>query len=166
MGMQIDDLFRSGPVETDTRPKGVFQTQALGDLAQLIDMMHLLGYACVGMVLSLVATTTVMSVQDRVGEHAVLQAIGFSGLRVFGLVMTESVLLSILGGIVGVATALAVLALGRLSISAEAVSIVFLPSIRLAVAGLGVAVLAGILAGVAPAMQAARSEIVPALRGR
>jgi putative ABC transport system permease protein len=166
MGMQIDDLYRSGPVETDTRPKGVFQTQALGDLAQLIDMMHLLGYACVGLVLSLVATTTVMSVQDRVGEHAVLQAIGFSGLRVFGLVMTESVLLSILGGVVGVAAALAVLALGRLSISAEAVSIVFSPSIRLAVAGLGVAVLAGTLAGVAPAIQAARSEIVPALRGR
>ncbi len=32
----IDDRYRSGPVETDTRPKGVFQAKSLGDLMQLI----------------------------------------------------------------------------------------------------------------------------------
>ncbi len=165
-GTQIDDLFRAGPVETKTRPKGVFQAQALGDLAQLIGMMRLLGYACVGLVLSLVATTTVMSVQDRVSEHAVLQAIGFSGLRVFGLVMAECVLLSIAGGIVGVASALAVLAFGNLSITAEGVTIAFSPSIRLVVVGLGVAVVAAAVAGMAPAIRSARAEIVPALRQR
>ena len=90
---EIDDKFRGGPVETDTRPKGVFQAKSLGDLTQLISMAHYLGYACVGLVLALVATTTVMSVQDRINEHAVLQTIGFSGPRVFCLVMAESVLL-------------------------------------------------------------------------
>ena len=63
---EIDELFRGGPVETDTRPKGVFQAQSLGDLAQLIGMAHYLGYACVGLVLALVATTTIMS---RAGPH-------------------------------------------------------------------------------------------------
>ena len=52
---EIDDGFRGGPVETDTRPKGVFQAASLGDLTQLIGMAHYLGYACVGLVLSLVA---------------------------------------------------------------------------------------------------------------
>ena len=97
---EIDAAFQGGPVETDTRPKGVFQAKSLGDLAQLISMAHVLAYACVGLVLALVATTTVMSVQDRIQEHAVLQTIGVSGPRVFGLVMAESVLLSVAGGIV------------------------------------------------------------------
>ena len=79
---EIDDKFRGGPVETDTRPKGAFQAKSLGDLMQLIGMAHYLGYACVGLVLSLVATTTIMSVEDRIKEHAVLQTIGFSGPRV------------------------------------------------------------------------------------
>ncbi|MCH7989620.1 MAG: ABC transporter permease [Planctomycetes bacterium] len=161
---EIDDMFRGGPVETDTRPKGVFQAKSLGDLTQLIGMAHYLGYACVGLVLSLVATTTVMSVQDRIKEHALLQTIGFTGPRVFRLVMTESVILSIAGGFIGVGAAMIVLKLSSLSVGAEAVTIAFTPSVRLAITGLIVSAIAGTLAGIAPAIHAARTEIVPALR--
>jgi len=161
---EIDGMLRQGPVATATRPKGVFQTQALADLAQLIGMAHYLGYACVGLVLALVATTTVMSVQDRIKEHAVLQTIGFAGPRVFALVVTESVLLSVAGGTIGVAAAMLTLHASNLSLGAEAVMIAFTPSARLAVAGLAISALAGALAGIAPAWHAARTEIVPALR--
>ena len=161
---EIDELFRGGPIETDTRPKGVFQAKALGDLTQLIGMAHYLGYACVGLVLALVATTTIMSVEDRINEHAVLQTLGFSGQRVFGLILTESFLLSLAGGIVGVGTAMAVLAASSLSVGAEAVTIAFTPSIRLTVFGVAVAAVTGLLAGIPPAWHAARTEIVPALR--
>ncbi len=161
---EIDEMFRGGPVETDTRPKGVFQAKALGDLTQLIGMAHYLGYACVGLVLALVATTTLMSVQDRLKEYAVLQTIGFSGLRVFGLVLTESLLLSVAGGAIGVAVATLVLKLSRLSIGAEAVTIAFTPSWTLAGMGMLVAAVAGLLAGIVPAWHAARTDIGPALR--
>ena len=161
---QIDEMFRGGPVETDTRPKGVFQAKALGDLTQLIGMAHYLGYACVGLVLALVATTTVMSVQDRIKEHAVLQTLGFTGSKVFGLVMTESFLLSVAGGVVGVGAAMLMLKMSSLSVGAEAVTIAFTPSLRLALTGILISAVAGILAGIAPAWHAARTEIVPALR--
>ncbi len=160
----IDEKYKSGPVETDTRPKGVFQAKSLGDLTQLIGMAHYLGFACVGLVLALVATTTVMSVQDRIKEHAVLQTLGYSGPSVFMMVMAESVLLSLFGGLVGVATALLVLKFSSLSVGAEAVTIAFTPSLKLALTGVLVALITGILAGVFPAIHAARTEIVPALR--
>jgi putative ABC transport system permease protein len=161
---EIDQLFGGGPVETDTRPKGVFQAKSLGDLTQLISLAHYLGYACVGLVLALVATTNVMSVQDRIKEHAVLQTIGFTGSRVFQLVVSESMLLSIVGGLVGVAAAMLVLATSHLAVGAEAVTIAFRPSWSLAGMGVVVAALVGIVAGVAPGFHAARAEIVPALR--
>ena len=127
-------------------------------------MAHYLGYACVGLVLALVATTTVMSVQDRIKEHAMLQTIGFSNSLVFRLIMIESVLLSLAGGIIGVGSAMLVLKISSLSVGAEAVTIAFTPSVRLAVTGLIVSAVAGTLAGIAPAIHAARTEIVPALR--
>lgn len=161
---KIDEAFRGGPVETDTRPKGAFQMKSLGDLTQLISMAHYLGYACVGLVLALVATTTVMSVQDRVKEHAVLQTIGFTGRRVFRLVLAESMLLGVAGGVIGVAAAVVMLKLTNLSVAAEAVAIAFTPSLRLALTGLAVSLLAGFVAGLAPAWHAARTQIVPALR--
>ena len=160
----IDDAFRSAPVATITRPKGVFQAKSLGDLTELIQLSHYLGIACVGLVLALVATTTIMAVQDRVKEHAVLQTIGFSGPRIFGLVLSESVLTSAAGGAVGVGVAMLMLSWSTLAIGAEAVTISFTPSVQLAGLGLVVSLVTGILAGIIPAWNAATADIVPALR--
>ena len=160
----IDERYLTGPIETDTRPKGVFQAKSLGDLTQLIGIAHYLGLACVGLVVALVATTTVMSVQDRIKEHSVLQTLGYSGLKVFQLVLAESVALSMMGGALGVIVAMFVLRISSLSVGAEAVTIAFTPSINLATTGLVVALLTGILAGIFPAIQAARAEIVEGLR--
>jgi len=161
---QIDTMFKGGAVETDTRPKGVFQADSLGDLTQLIAMARYLGYACVGIVLTLVATTTVMSVQDRMKEHAVMQTLGFSSFKVFLLVMTESIALSALGGLLGTVAAVLVLQTSNLAVAAEAVTVAFLPSFRLAAVSIAVALASGILAGVVPAWQAARVDILSALR--
>ena len=80
------------------------------------------------------------------------------------MVMTESILLSVAGGFVGVSTAMLVLRLTSLSVGAEAVTIAFTPSIRLGLSGILVALITGMLAGILPAIQAARTEIVSALR--
>lgn len=160
----IDEKFRGGSVETDTRPKGVFQAKSLGDLTQLVEMSKYLGYACVVIVLSLVSTTTVMSVQDRIKEHAVLQTLGFTGRTVFTLVLSESIVLSLIGGVLGIALAVVTLEFSSLSVSAEAVSVAFLPSVRLILVSLAVALVTGIAAGIWPAWQAARVDILGALR--
>jgi putative ABC transport system permease protein len=160
----IDERFRGGPIATDTRPKGMFQAAAVGDLADVIGMATYLGFACVALVLALVATTTVMAVQDRVREYAVLQTLGFSGPRIFGLVISESLLVSFVGGLIGLSVALAGLYFSGLSIGTEGVSIAFLPSPRVALIGLAVTLAIGIAAGLAPAWRAARAEIVESLR--
>jgi putative ABC transport system permease protein len=161
---EIDTLFRSGPVETNTRPKGAFQAASLGDLSHLVELARYLGWACIALVFALVATTTAMSVQDRIAEHAVLQTLGFSGIKVFRLVLTESVLLSCAGGAIGIGLATLVLATSNLAVGAEAVTVAFTPSLRLAMHATMVALVAGLAAGLGPAVQAARIEIVAALR--
>jgi putative ABC transport system permease protein len=160
----IDETFRGAPLATDTRPKGVFQSAALADLFELITLAHFIGYACVGLMVVLVATTSLMSVQDRIKEHAVLQTIGFSPWQIFGLVMAESLLVSVAGGLIGASAALLVLTVSPWSIAAEAVAVSLEPSLLLAASGLIVALVIGLVAGFFPAWQAARAEIVPALR--
>ncbi len=161
---QVDELFASGPIETDTRTKGVFQAASLADLAELVEMAHYLGLACVGLIIILVATTTLMAVQDRAAEHAVLQTLGFSGGRIFFLVLAESIVLSAVGGLIGVTMSMLILSWGGFAMGAEAVTIAFTPSVSLAMNGLLVAFATGLVAGIIPAWQAARAEIVPALR--
>lgn len=164
LATEIDAQFRNGPVATTTRSKGVFQRDTLSDLAELIGFAHYLGYACVGLVLALVATTTVMAVQDRIKEHAVLQTIGLRPERIFRLVLAESVLQSIAGGILGIGGGMLLLAFGGFAVGAEGVTIAFQPSYEIATAGILVSIVVGLVAGIAPGWQAARSEIVKALR--
>ena len=161
---QIDATLRAGSVATKTRRKGAFQASTLSDLVDLIGFAHWLGYACVGLVLSLVATTTVMSVQDRIKEYAVLQTIGVRPLRALRLVLAESTLLCLVGGVLGTTLALLVLGLGGFAIGAEGATIAFRPSADLAISGTFVSLLVGVAAGLAPAIQAATVPIVSALR--
>lgn len=164
LARRIDEVLKDGPVATTTRRKGAFQASTLSDLIDLIDFAHWLGYACLGLVLSLVATTTVMSVQDRIQEHAVLQTLGLRPSRVFRLVIAESMLVCAIGGLVGTATALAALSFGGLAIGAEGVTIAFRPSAELAVSSLTVSLVVGVIAGLFPAIQAGKTPIVSALR--
>ena len=160
----IDAELRAGPVATTTRRKGAFQASTLADLVDLIGFAHYLGYACVGLVLSLVATTTVMSVQDRVREHAVLQTLGLRPARIFRLVIAESLLMCLLGGIIGTGLALLVLSFSGLAVGAEGATIAFQPSVELGLAGVLVSLVVGLFAGILPAWQASRTEIVTALQ--
>jgi putative ABC transport system permease protein len=162
---EIDAALRAGAVATKTRRKGAFQAGTLSDLIDLIGFAHWLGYACIGLVLSLVATTTVMGVQDRLKEYAVLQTIGVRPLGTMRLVLTESTLLCLIGGALGVAAVAAVLGLGGFAIGAEGATIAFRPSVRLLTVGMLVAAVVGLLAGLGPAIQAATVRIVHALRG-
>ena len=161
---EIDEILRAGPVATTTRRKGAFQASTLSDLVDLIGFAHWLGYACVGLVLSLVATTTVMSVQDRIKEYAVLQTIGVRPMRAMRLVLAESTILCVVGGIAGTGIALGILSIGGFAIGAEGATIAFRPSWWLAGSGTVISLAVGVVAGLAPAIQAATVPIVNALR--
>ena len=161
---QIDDDYRGGPVATNTRTKGAFRAKTVGDLIELVGFTRYLGFACVLMTLGLVATTTVMGVQDRIREHALLQTLGFTGGHLFGFIISESVVVSLAGGTLGTAVALGLLQFSNLALGTEGILIAFLPSMRLAFTGLLSSATVGVLAGIVPAWQAARTEIVSALR--
>ena len=53
---------------------------------------------------------------------------------------------------------------GTLAVGAEGATIAFRPSLELGVAGILVSLVVGVVAGVLPAWQAARTQIVMALR--
>lgn len=160
----IDERYRAGPVATNTRTKGAFQAKTVSDLIELVGFTRLLGLACVIMVLGLVTTTTVMGVQDRIREHAVLQTLGFTGWHIFGFIISDSVIVSLIGGGLGTGTALGLLQMSSFALGTEGILIAFLPSASLAIMGGGASLIVGLLAGLIPACQAARAEIVPALR--
>jgi putative ABC transport system permease protein len=161
----IDTALRDRfQVPTETKPAKAHYQSALADLIDLIAMTRWLGLVCVGVVVVLVANSVVMAAQDRIKEHAVLQTIGFSGRRIVSLMLTESCLVSVAGGAVGLAACAAWLAFAPVAVSTEGVSLDFTATPALIGWGLGLALGVGLAAGVVPAWQAGRAEITASLR--
>jgi ABC-type antimicrobial peptide transport system permease subunit len=80
------------------------------------------------------------------------------------LVLAEGVLVSTIGGLIGVGVALIGLAWLRPAISTEGVTMALVPTADTAVRGIAAAFLTGLVAAAPPAFRAARAEIVTALR--
>jgi putative ABC transport system permease protein len=78
--------------------------------------------------------------------------------------MLESTLLCTVGGVLGTVVASVALWMGGFAIGAEGATIAFRPSADLILLGATVSGFVGIIAGLAPAIQAATVPIVTALR--
>ena len=104
------------------------------------------------------------AVRERISEFAALKTIGFTGFKLVQLVLSESVLLLLLGSTIGLAVA--TLAIGVVSSILELSSPIPILPVQAGVwlRGLGLAVGIGVIVGVFPAFRGTRLRIVDALR--
>ncbi len=160
----VDEEFRHDAEPTDTRPEKAFVARAAHDLVQIVGFTRYLGWAALAAVLALVGNAIVLSVQDRVKEHAVLQTLGFRGGLIARLIVAEGLVLCVGGGMIGVLAAYLVLHLGRFSMSVEGTSMNIGADMATVGWGLAAAAVVGILAGLVPAFQASRREIAASFR--
>jgi putative ABC transport system permease protein len=100
-------------------------------------------------------------VRERTGELGVLKAIGFTNGHIVGLVLAESCLLTVIGGVLG-------LGLAWMMISRGDPTSGLLPTFYLTkrdlLTGLDLSILLGFITGIFPALQAMRLRVVDALR--
>jgi putative ABC transport system permease protein len=124
-------------------------TAAVGAIAGISLMVGAIG----------VFTMMWISVGERIGEIGLLRALGGTQGEVRSLFLIEAVLLTLIGGLIGVASGLGMAGLLRLAIPGMPV---YTP-LRYVVAAVVVSALAGLIAGVLPARRAAALDPVEAL---
>lgn len=161
---RIEATFAGSPDEVTCELEEVFVahfTKMFGDIPRLVQAVGLL---VITTILLVVANTTAMSIRERVGEFAVLRALGFGAGRVLGLVLTESTLLGGLGGLLGAAGAVGLFGQeGGAGLSMPYFPVIAIP---LSALGLGAAIGAGLglVSGCAPALRAIRAPLAASLR--
>ena len=108
--------------------------------------------------------TMMQAVRERTGELAVLKTIGFSSTSVLAMVLAESVLLLVLGGVIGIGLAEPLIPI----ISRGSNGMLSLPPVGASSWVLGVSLMLaiGVLVGALPAWSAMRLNIVDALARR
>jgi len=160
----IDALSANSDHETRTQTE---QAATASWMKQLADIGLIVGsiMGAVFFTLLLLSGNTMMqAVRERTSEIAVLKTVGFSSTSVLMMVLVESVLLLVLGGLIGIAIATVVIP----AISAGSGGMLNLPSVGASswVLGIVLMVAIGVLVGALPAWKAMRLNIVDALAGR
>ena len=162
VAMEIDEMFRNSPEPTKTETEAAFQLAFVSQLGNVKLFLLAISGAIVFTMLMVSANTVAMSVRERIREIGVLKTLGFDSASVLGLILSEAVLISIAGGILGVALVPGVGALAGAALGP------FIPQLILPAWGITVcmatALAVGLLSSAVPATAASRTNIVDALR--
>lgn len=113
-----------------------------------------------------VVNTMLMAVSERVREIGLKKAVGAHTKHVLQEFLTEATIIGIIGGTIGLLLGWALATGINASMAAQNQSEIFLVTTRLVVIALAFSVGLGALAGVVPALRAARLDPVTALRSQ
>jgi putative ABC transport system permease protein len=164
----IDKMFENSDAPTKTLTEKQFQLQfmeMMGNVKFLINGISLIILFAVTLI---VANTVAMSARERVTEIAVMRTLGFRRSHILGFILSESILMSLLGGALGVLLAkfffipLLVAAGNKTSISVWLIN--FRVSGDTLLMAFMISVGVGIFAGFVPAIRSSQRRIVDGLR--
>ncbi len=160
----IDTAFEDSQAPTWTSSEKAFVARAVTDIVRLVEFAGWLGIGSLVAIFALVANAISLSVQDRVKDHAVMQTLGYPESLITRLVVIESLGLSLLGGILGVAVASIISRFGQFTFSVEGLSVIIHADALTIALGLGICAVIGVGAGLLPAIRAARLSTAEAFR--
>ncbi len=159
---RVDALFANSSAETKTSTEKAMVKQFADQVGNIGTILISVVTAVFFTMLLVTANTMAQAVRERTSEIGVLKTLGFSRGKILGLVLAESMTLTLIGGGVG-------LLMGWLAVEQVGPAIrQFVPVFKLTPAIVVVALMlmltTGLIAGLWPALSAMRLRITEALR--
>lgn len=157
----IDEQFANSPFETRTNTEKAFAAGWVKQFGNIQFLIMAIGSVVFFTLLLVTGNTMAIAVRERVGELAVLKAIGYSDRFVLLFVLFESLIISLIGGSLGLV--LAKLFTLRGDPTHGLLYAFYLPGSAILL-GLATALGVGAASGILPAVSAMRLRVVDALR--
>ena len=162
IGRKIDSMFENSSAQTETMTEREWikhWIDQIGDLGIIVTSVTL---AVFFTMLLVTANRMAQSVRERTNEIGVLKTLGFGSGLIIVLVLLESLILTLSGGLVGLALA-KVLSLGLAFFLKETMPNFAIDNYTIVLA-IGLMLAFGLIAGLWPSLMAQRLKVVDALR--
>jgi putative ABC transport system permease protein len=160
IAVKVDAMFANSSSETKTSTEKAYNQMFAKQMGDIGFIMTAILSAVFFTIILLTGNTMAQAIRERIPELAILKTIGFTNQGVLLIVITESVLLSLLGGILGLLTA-------TMMIPGLSASIPFFIGLEMNpitfATGVCAAITLGVVVGLMPAIRAMRLNIVDAM---
>lgn len=160
---QIDALFKNSPAETKTETEKAFTQGFVAASGAIITAMNIMSFVIIGIIMLVLANTMIMAARERTREYAVLKTLGFSAYHLTGLILGESLLISLLGGGIGIALTYPIVAGFEQAIPKGFFPFFFIEP-KTTILAFSSAILVGIFAAIFPIQRTLRTKIVEGFR--
>lgn len=163
----INRMFENSSAPVKAMSEKEFQLQFVEMMGNIKLIIRAISLAVLFVVILIVANTVAMSARERVTEIAVMRALGFLRRQVLTIVLLEAVVLSLLGGILGVALSIPMVGAiveGLKHSPAAPFTFNFKVTGGTLLQAFIASVSIGVLSGIIPAIRSARRNVVDGLR--
>jgi putative ABC transport system permease protein len=128
----------------------------------IVMAIQLVSFVVIIIIMAVVANTMAMTTRERIGEYAILKTLGFGGWHILALILGESLVITLVGGVLGI-----VLTFPAAAVFSHKLSNffpIFNVETKTICLDCAAALLVGIIAAVVPTRLAIRIRIADGLR--
>jgi putative ABC transport system permease protein len=158
----IDAEFANSPNETKTETESAFAAGWVKQFGNIKFLIITIGTVVFLTLLLVTGNTMAISVRERTPELAIFKAIGYSDRAVLFFVLAESLVIALIGGVLGLLFSVGAVPVLAKGLNGLLPTLVLSPSTL--VLGVILAIVVGLISGMLPGLTAMHMRVVNALR--
>ena len=102
VAVAVDQIFKNSLAETLTETEKAFQQGFVAMSGAIVTAIQIVSFVVIFIIMAVVANTMAMTTRERIGEYAILKTLGFGGGHITALIFGESLVITIMGCLLGV----------------------------------------------------------------
>ena len=162
VALAIDRTFKNSLAETLTETEKVFQLSFISMSETIIMAIQLVSFVVIIIIIAVVANTMSMTYRERIGEYAIFKTLGYRGWRIAGMIVGESMVITLIGSFLGIVLTFPVARIvGKMLSNYFPVFNVAEEAIYM---DLAASIIIGLLAAIVPTYRSVRIRIADGLR--
>lgn len=158
----VDARFKNSSAETLTETEKAFQMSFVTMSGAILVLLAVMSWLIIGVILMVLINTMAMTARERTSEYAFMKSMGFQGYHLWGMITGEAIVISLAGGLLGLALLAAVVNVLKAGLSAWFPIFKIQPVTWILVVALAIAI--GLISSAFPVLKAMRMRIVDGLR--
>jgi len=158
----IDKTFKNSLAETLTETEKAFFLSFISMSDAIIVAIQLVSFVVIIIIIAVTANTMAMTARERIGEYAIFKTLGYRGWRIAGMIVGESLLITMIGCLLGIALTPPATAVFKTLLGAYFPG--FTVKMETVYMALGASILVGLCAAIIPTWRAMNIRIADGLR--